>query len=288
MAAAPAASSRYAVALDGTPVRPIGDMTALLSHPHLWRARHLPNEPGQSGHATGFAALDDALHDGGWPVAGLMELLCATHGIGELRLLMPALARLSQAEARWIVWVTPPCLPYAPALLEAGVMPGKVLLVRPQCQRDALWAAEKALKSGAACAVLAWLAEPSLEVHALRRLQLAAQEGQAWGTLFRPAAAANRPSMAELRILVESERSQTCDRLAFSVLKRRGGWAGVRTALKVGQAPIRYGRERFKERLAKWLGTRRSASTVLADNAASNRGAGVRGDGATDAVDERL
>ena len=82
-----------------------GTVTALLSHPQLWRARHLPNEPARSSHATGFAALDDALHDGGWPAAGLMELLCAGHGIGELRLLMPALARLSQAEARWIVWV---------------------------------------------------------------------------------------------------------------------------------------------------------------------------------------
>ena len=242
-------------------------MMALSSHPQLWQARHLPNEPACSGHATGFAALDDALHDGGWPVAGLMELLCATHGIGELRLLMPALARLSQAEARWIVWVAPPFLPYAPALIEAGVRLGKVLLTRPQNRRDALWAAERALKSGAACAVLAWLAEPSLNVSALRRLQLAAQEGRAWGTLLRPAAAAAKPSMAELRILVEMERSQTCDRLAFSVLKRRGGWGGGRTVLKVGQAPMRYGRKRFMERFAGWRGGQWSA---LADE----RGAG--------------
>ena len=240
---------------------------ALSSHPQLWRARHLPNEPACSGHATGFAALDDALHDGGWPVAGLMELLCATHGIGELRLLMPALARLSQAEARWIVWVAPPFLPYAPALIEAGVRLGKVLLTRPQNRRDALWAAERALKSGAACAVLAWLAEPSLNVSALRRLQLAAQEGRAWGTLLRSAAAAAKPSMAELRILVEMERSQTCDRLAFSVLKRRGGWGGGRTVLKVGQAPMRYGRKRFMERFAGWRGGRWSAL-------AGGRGAG--------------
>lgn len=251
MVDAPAANLAHRMA---PPAGRGGTVTALLSHPQLWRGRHLPNEPARSSHATGFAALDDALHDGGWPAAGLMELLCAGHGIGELRLLMPALARLSQAEARWIVWVAPPFLPYAPALIEAGVRLGKVLLTRPRNRRDALWAAEQALKSGTACAVLAWLAEPSLEASALRRLQLAAQEGGAWGTLLRPAAAAAKPSMAELRILVETERSHTCDRLAFSVLKRRGGWAGRRTTLKVGQAPIRYERKHFMERLAGWRG----------------------------------
>lgn len=252
MEAAAATAPRPAARREGGRVPRAGDVTALLGHPELWRARQLPNAPARRGHATGFATLDAALGGGGWPVAGLMELLCVTHGIGELRLLLPALARLSQREARWIVWVAPPLLPYAPALSAAGVTLGKVLLVRPRCQRDALWAAEKALKSGAAGAVLAWLPEPSLGTPALRRLRLAAQQGEAWGTLLRPAAAASEPSMAELRILVESERSQGCDQLAFSVLKRRGGWAGARTTLRVGQAPIRHGWALCKERLAEW------------------------------------
>ena len=72
-------------------------MSAVLDHPDLWRARHLVRGGSRSGHPTGFPELDAELHDGGWPSAGLAEFLCDTPGIGELRLLLPALARRSQS-----------------------------------------------------------------------------------------------------------------------------------------------------------------------------------------------
>ena len=65
--------------------------------------------------------LDGQLPGGGWPDSGLVELLPNESGIGELRLLMPALAKLSR-EARWIAWIAPPYLPYAPALASAGIV----------------------------------------------------------------------------------------------------------------------------------------------------------------------
>src|SRR3954452_7959187 len=100
---------------------------ALLAHPDLWRAERIePHRNGLPnglpiGIATGYPTLDTLLIDRGWPRAGLIELLSARHGIGELRLLGPALAALSTQEQRWITWIDPPHIPYAPALTEIGI-----------------------------------------------------------------------------------------------------------------------------------------------------------------------
>ena len=229
----------------------------LPDHPDLWRARELATDPNRrrnaaDNHATGFAQLDALLHGGGWPAAGLMELLSDVHGIGELRLLASALTRLSRSESRWITWINPPFVPYAPALARAGIDIGKVLLVHPKSHREALWALEQALKTGASSAALAWLDESALTTTDIRRLQLAAVTGRAWTTLFRPASAADKASMAELRMLVESEPAGRCDRLAFTILKRRGGWPTSRIALDVGHAPIRRERTTVGEQLTFW------------------------------------
>ena len=52
-----------------------------------------------------------------------MELLSEDYGIGELRLLSPALATLSSTDDRCIAWVNPPHLPYAPALQALASIP---------------------------------------------------------------------------------------------------------------------------------------------------------------------
>ena len=52
---------------------------------------------------------------GGWPTGARTEILSGRAGIGELQLVLPALAALSWAGKR-VVWLAPPHLPYAPAL----------------------------------------------------------------------------------------------------------------------------------------------------------------------------
>lgn len=233
----------------------------LPAHPALWRAgRPDANRARSAAHASGFPALDALLEGGGWPAGALTELLCDTPGVGELRLLAPALARLSRDEARWIVWIAPPFLPYAPALARAGIDTGRMLLVRPKDRRDASWALDQALRSGAASAVLAWLDESALKGAATRRLQLAAVQGRTWATLFRPGRAAGTASMAALRILVEGEAAERCDRLALTVLKRRGGRSGARVSLEVPPAPLRHGRADLEARLASWRASRESGA----------------------------
>jgi hypothetical protein len=177
--------------------------------------------------ASGFAELDESLPGGGWPRGALTEILMPQHGIGALRLLMPALASVSH-EGRWICWVAPPYIPYAPALLGVGIDLSRVLLVHPKGHQDGLWAVEQSLRSGTCSAVLAW---PTLDDStALRRLQLAAEAGNAMGFLFRPRRLAERPSPAALRVQLLPESGAG---LSVTILKRRGGWARAPVHLDV-------------------------------------------------------
>lgn len=66
----------------------------LALHPAVWRASQLGGGA-QATSPSGFAALDAELPGGGWPHGVLTELLLPQPGIGELRLLAPALAALS-------------------------------------------------------------------------------------------------------------------------------------------------------------------------------------------------
>ena len=67
-------------------------------HPSLWRASQIGGAV-QRSTASGFAALDAQLPGGGWPHGTLTELLLAQAGVGELRLLAPALAALTPGHA---------------------------------------------------------------------------------------------------------------------------------------------------------------------------------------------
>jgi cell division inhibitor SulA/protein ImuA len=168
------------------------------------------------GVATGFAELDAVLPGGGWPIGALTELLPSRPGIGELSLLAPVLARLSREDERWLVWVAPPHVAYAPALAAAGINLSRLLIVRPRSGSEALWATRQALATKSASAVLAWLGTP--DMHSLRRLQLAAEQSQAVACLFRPPHTASDFSPAALRLHLEADRGH----LAVHVLKRRG------------------------------------------------------------------
>lgn len=153
----------------------------LLQNPRVWRGQDSLNTSGWQGLATGYPRLDRHLPGGGWPQHALTEILLEHYGSGELKLLMPALARLSQsrddpdAPPGWIAWVAPPFEPYPPALVQWGINLSHMLIVRPKTDTEALWAAEQALQSGNCAAVLLW--SDSLDDAASRRLQLAAEKG---------------------------------------------------------------------------------------------------------------
>jgi hypothetical protein len=157
---------------------------------------------------TGFAALDSFLPGGGWPLGGLIEVFVERYGVGELTLLIPALKALTRAgpqnNRKWVVWIAPPFVPFAPALKQRGIDVDALLLVQPTTRnkdKDCLWTVEQVIRSGSSSGVLAWLA--AADHVALRRLQLAAEEQGCWTVLFRPLAARRDRSPAALRIGVE-------------------------------------------------------------------------------------
>ena len=194
----------------------------VLQRADVWRGGAAPPVTGLS---TGFAVLDVLLPGSGWPNSALTEILLPHEGIGELRLLVPTLARLRRQE-RWITFVAPPHIPYAPALAHAGIDLTRVLRVHPRTAEEQLWAIEQALHAGAASTVLAWLAATSHRM--LRRLQLAAEAGTSWGVLFRPERAAADNSPAALRLRLEPAPAG----VSVHVVKRRGGWPTGPVALR--------------------------------------------------------
>ena len=183
-------------------------------NPLLWRGRecgdgHLPTVP------TGFASLDAALPGGGWPANVLMEMVVPAWGIGELRLLLPLMLVL-QRQGGWLVWITPPYLPYAPALAGLGIDLSRVLLIEPKRDRDVLWSMEKALRTSSTGMVLAW--PPKLQQGQVRRLQLAAEAGQTLGVVFNTLDYG--PSPAALRLKLKPVEQG----LRLRLLKARGAY----------------------------------------------------------------
>ncbi|MCG6871347.1 MAG: translesion DNA synthesis-associated protein ImuA [Gammaproteobacteria bacterium] len=195
----------------------------LLDRADIWRGGRLPPAKREdSPHhslSSGFDALDALLPGGGWPTGTLTEVLTEGEGVGALRLVLPALARMSQSQKKWIAWVSPPHVPYAPALAAAGLDLSRVLVVHADRNANRDWAIEQALRSGTCGAVLAWPA--STDARVLRRLQLAAETGHSWGVLFRSLRHAAQPSPAAVRLQVEPDLSG----ISVQILKRRGGWA---------------------------------------------------------------
>jgi hypothetical protein len=191
-------------------------LSELLAHPSVWRGR---SRATMETLPTGFAALDAGLPGGGWPRHGLIEILTPQPGVGELYLLLPALAALSQATpARWCTWISPPHELFAPALEAHGVALNRMLIVRTHLP---LWAHEQALRSGACEMALAWL--PRASARAIRRLQLAAEQGRSLGVLYRSQRFASEASPAMLRVMLEPMTQGGKHGARVSLLKSRGG-----------------------------------------------------------------
>lgn len=178
----------------------------VLQSPHVWRMGDLQRRA-RPAHPTGFNELDALLPDAGWPAQGLIDVHCDELGIGEMSLLLAA-QRAARTD-RSIAWLNPPALPYAPALLESGIDPARVLVVQPDSAADTLWAAEQILRSGAVATLFVWLRQPA-EYSQLRRLHLAAEAGQVAGFVFRSTAFMQQPSPAPLRISLAAHEGRTC------------------------------------------------------------------------------
>jgi len=177
---------------------------------------------------TGFAELDAVLPNGGWQSGTIVELMPTEIGIGELRLLMPSLARTT-ARDRHIALVSPPYIPFAPALNNHGVRLDRLLIIRAEKNVDTLWAMEQTLRCKSFAAVVGW--PEAIRDRDVRRLQLAAEAGRSTGFVYRSANAAREASPAAMRMRLQPDPQG----LLIDILKCRGTRAGFSVAVNCRQ-----------------------------------------------------
>lgn len=174
---------------------------------------------------SGCEPLDAVLPGGGWQSGTLVELMPDQTGIGELSLLMPSLARMTQSE-RHIAFISPPFIPFAPALNQHGVRLERLWVINAQSTKDMLWCMEQTLRCKSFGAVLAW--PTALVDREIRRLQLAAEAGGSIGFVYRSTNSARETSPAAVRLCLRRTEERS---LEIQVLKCRGTRAGMKIAV---------------------------------------------------------
>jgi protein ImuA len=197
-------------------------------HPALWRASQLARAYGRTVD-TGYPALSAQLPGAGWPVGTMFELLVQQAGVGEMRVLSPALASVSQK--RSIALVAPQQIPHALGYAYMGVDPGKLMWLTAAKSSDALWSAEQILRAGSCSALVLW--QQHIRSESLRRLLLAAQSSETLFAIVRPLACAQDASPAPLRLTVRP----AADGVAIELIKRKGSVSATPIIVKLYPSP---------------------------------------------------
>ncbi|MAI42283.1 MAG: SOS cell division inhibitor SulA [Gammaproteobacteria bacterium] len=200
---------------------PTDKLEHLISESGLWRASNI-NYEFRQGIPSGYPLLDSHLTRSGWPTDGVTEFLYDHYGIGELRLLAPALAYLSQRQSRKILMISPPFIPYPPALNACGINLRELFIVQPKTIQDTLWVLEQALSSRSCSAVIAW--PQKISDKQVRRLQVISKEGNTWNILFRRTNVEASPAELRIRLYTVNSHSHPYSSVHVKIVKQRGGW----------------------------------------------------------------
>ncbi|MBN3763137.1 translesion DNA synthesis-associated protein ImuA [Burkholderia sp. Ac-20365] len=201
-------------------------------HPSLWRASQLARG-GRRSLDTGYPALSTELPGGGWPVGALVDLLVQVPGVGEMRLLRPALSSLSD---RHIALVQPPHIPDGLGLDYIGLSLDRLLQVKTPKTADAFWSAEQILRAGTCGALILWAQHA--QASSLRRLHLAAQSSETLFIMVRPLASAQDSSPAVLRLALRP----SADGLMVDIVKRRGPTRAEPLSISLQPTPVLFSR----------------------------------------------
>jgi len=180
----------------------------------------------------------DASIGGGLPRGTVTEILSQHASTadpcgqsGALAILMPMLRRLTR-DGRTVALVDHGAGIYPPGLAAAGVDLANVLLLRPTRRHDALWAAEECARSREIAATV--LPMSRLRDLDVRRLSLAAEEGQGVMVILRPGRESGEVASGGLRLFVGGPQP-ALSRVEGSSSALKGG-AGVPPAV-LGGAP---------------------------------------------------
>lgn len=197
--------------------------------------------------SSGFPVFDQQV--GGWPASGLVELQPSAMGIGELRLILPALSLLTESQnsdslnpstKKLQVW-----LPSGAQLMPHGLgsaLASQTLVMKALPHTDALWVLDTLLQSGVCGSVVCWLS--GLEPAQAKRLQLAAKEH---GTLVF-CIQSNVRQQNSLPISMRLRLEPTKNGLSLDVFKRQNAYSVEPFYLDFASvAPSLYQRTRISE-----------------------------------------
>lgn len=162
-------------------------------------------EPRPGTFLTGLPLLD-AIAPRGTFALGVVHELLYPPGMPSPRTFALLLA-VAAAKARMgpVIWSDPEGTLYPPAVARAGLPMDRLLILRPKCLADELWAATQCMRCQG---VAATIVEPGrLSRVQARRLQLAAETGGGAGLLLRPQRSATDYAAAT-RWLVQPEPSR--------------------------------------------------------------------------------
>lgn len=191
-------------------------LEALINKRALWQGKYTPKA--ESTARSGYPELDEQLN-GGIPQQGVIDLQ-SDMGIGELRLLLPYLQSRHQQQQRLLVYIAPPMMVNSEMLTAYGMDLSRILIIEPGNEQEALWAAEQCLKSGCCHTVLLWQAQ--LQVHQVKRFQLASQQGAALQVMFRPLQQMTMGLPTTLSLQLNTSRSG----VEVLIRRRKGGQRG--------------------------------------------------------------
>ncbi|BCF89066.1 translesion DNA synthesis-associated protein ImuA [Paraburkholderia largidicola] len=201
-------------------------------HPSLWRASQLARG-GRRTLDTGYPALAAELPGGGWPIGALVDLLVQVPGVGEMRLLRPALSSMGD---RPIALVQPPHIPDGLGLSYIGLSLDRLLHVKARTSADAFWSAEQILRAGTCGALILWAQHA--QASSLRRLHLAAQSSETLFIMVRPLASAQDSSPALLRLALRP----SAEGLIVDIVKRRGPTRMEPLSIPLQPTPVLFSR----------------------------------------------
>tara|TARA_R110000868_G_scaffold4155_16_gene25397 strand:+ start:4501 stop:5370 length:870 start_codon:yes stop_codon:yes gene_type:complete len=150
----------------------------------------------------GVAEIDGHLPGGGLARGALHEIFAADAGIATAFCALLAGRLASDDGSHSILWCERPWALdagtlYGPALLQFGIDPARVILVRTRRDSDALWAMEEGLHCSRLAAVVGEITNMSLTDS--RRLQLAAEQTGVTALMLRPKTERPAPSAAATR-----------------------------------------------------------------------------------------
>lgn len=172
--------------------------------------------------STGCFALDHLLPTGGLKIDALTEWIGETDSSGASTMSLIAAANQLKTNSLPLVVIDHDQQFYPPAAVALGIPAERMIVVRPESRSDLVWSIDQALRCDSVAAVWApvgsWLKD-----HDARRFQLAAEIGNTPGLLVRPTGVRGRPSFAEVRFHVNTQKNRSPIRQAANRHRRRTG-----------------------------------------------------------------